>query len=226
MEIITKLQTELLNSYNNNEIDDSELMDRVKHLKDRYRHIAQLKQSMVDTVNVYVDELCTIDNLSNIHKELLDKHNSLKVLLEVPTIILGTRDTVDEDDEDDGEGVEDEHIKSVFNIMGYHTQLMSMYNAGDITYKVFVDSMVDTCNLDRSVYKNIAGRVDELLEELPSPDIGDERGVVEYLGVSNLLMRELYSSIDTRDGGEELQELFATYLAMLKETVGLVTRRS
>jgi len=113
METITKLQEQLFNSYNDGNIDGEKLVHGLKYVKDMHGHMVQLRKSMIDSIDIYIDglgntEAHTLENVTNMYKELLGKHNELKVLLTVPTTILGTRDSVDEDYRDYDEDYGDE----------------------------------------------------------------------------------------------------------------------
>ena len=197
MEIITNLQVKLCSCYNNGEIDESELVDKLRYVKEVHDDMAQLKQSMVDMCNAPMDELCntedTIDKISNIYKELMGKYDILKSCMP---------DSVDE------------HMRSVYNIMGYHMQLMVMYNNGDITAEVFVDEMGDACDLNRPVYKDIVDQVNELLVGLVSYPVTNADSVkwMKIVDVSNIVIRELYTSEYGKHEDEELQKLYTEYL--------------
>ena len=110
----------------------------------------------------------------------------------------------------------DGHIDSVRDIMGHHTQLLYMYNNGDITAEVFTEEMSDACNLDRDVYKDIAKQVRELLKELIQYPVTNADTVKEMkiVNISNMLMRELYN----KHGDDELQKMYVEYKTMLKQT--------
>ena len=207
MEIITKLQVRLCSKYNNGEIDETALAYKLKYVKDIYDDMIRLKQSMIDTIDIPMDELCntTVPSTHSIHKELMYKYNRLKALLEIPTSAWVIPDNVKE-----------EHIKSVHNIMGYHTQLLAMYNKEKITDEVFIDEMGDACSLDRPVYKDIMKHVMVLLEELlPYPSDNTKWEVIRSIEISNILMRELSIS-DIKH--EELQKLYTEYKTMVKQT--------
>jgi len=207
MEIITKLQVSLCSKYNNGEIDEAVLACKLKYVKDIYDDMIRLKQSMIDTIDVPMDELCntTVPTIHSIHKELMDKYNRLNALLEIPTSAWVIPDNVKE-----------EHIKSVHNIMGYHIHLMVMYNNEKIADEVFIDEMGDACSLDRPVYKDIMKHVMVLLEELlPYPSDNTKWEVIRSIEISNILMRELSIS-DIKH--EELQKLYTEYKTMVKQT--------
>jgi len=220
METITKLQLGLLNHYNNGEISESELIHELRYVKEAH-DIMELKQSIAHILDVYVDELCNMDNISSMHKLLTEEYKRLKELLVVPAVISSVDDSVGEEDE---KVDEDEHMKSVYNIIKYHIHLMTMYNDEDISSKLFVDVMGDACDLNRPVYKDIVEQVEELLKELPSyPIISNQHDVMETMDVSNVLIHTLYTH---EDGGEKLQELYEEYTDIIKETIKVVAVRS
>ena len=252
MEIITKIQEELFNSYNNDQIGESELIHEIKYVKEVHADMTRLKQSMIDKLDVPMDELCNtkdiVSILSTTHKQLMGKYGELKS-------ILGTSNTPDDvDDEDDVERYEDEEceeddvnntptddtptddedtddthtedMRNVSNMIRYHTQLMDTFNNEDITSKLFVSNMTDACDLSKPIYKGIVRQTRELLKELTSyPAISTQWKVMKCIDVSNIVIRGLYMSEYGKHEDEELEELFAKYIVMLKETVGTATSR-
>jgi len=225
MKIITKLQEKLSSNYINNKISESEFAAELKYLKDIQNDMIRLKQSMIDTSSVSMDELLdnreepTIDNMARIYEELLSKYTLLKFLLLVPIKAWSVPDSEDED--------EDEHIKRVYTIMGYHAQVMDSYIGKDISSEVFIEKMSNACDLNMSVYEEIVDKVTVLLEDLtPCPvtnaDTGKGMGIID---VSSILMGELYTHEYGKYKDEELQELYATYVTKLKETVEVAINR-
>jgi len=123
-------------------------------------------------------------------------------------------------------GEEDEHMKSVHNMVEYHIHLMAMYAKG-ITDEVFINAMDDACNLNRSIYKDIGEQVGELLKELTSyPTICTHWKTMKSIDVSNIMIHELYIHEYGKHRSGELQELYAEYVYTIKEIMCVVNRRS
>jgi len=229
METITKIQEELCSSYIDGEINEVELTDKLRYVKGIHDDMVRAKQSMVDICSAPMDELCNtevpvIDNISSIHKELMEKHIILKS-------ISGTSNTPDNvDDEDDVNDTytddEDTDDEAAFNMIRYHIQLMDMFNNEDITSELFVSSMTDACDLSNPVYKSNVSETREMLGNmLVFPEVSPQWEVARSMDVSNILICGLYMREYGKHKDEELEELIATYVAMLKETMETATSR-
>ena len=122
-------------------------------------------------------------------------------------------------------GEEDEHMKSVHNMVEYHIHLMTMYVEG-ISDEVFIDEMGIACDLDKPVYGEIADHVKELLKELtPYTVLGTEWEVVNLIDVSTMLMDELFTHEQGKHMDMALQEQFSRYSDIAIEAGREVIRR-
>ena len=127
--------------------------------------------------------------------------------------------------EEDEKVDEDEHMKSVHNMVEYHIHLMTMYVEG-ISDEVFIDEMGIACDLDKPVYGEIADHVKELLKELtPYTVLGTEWEVVNLIDVSTMLMDELFTHEQGKHMDMALQEQFSRYSDIAIEAGREVIRR-
>ena len=229
METITKIQEELCSSYIDGEINEVELTDKLRYVKGIHDDMVQLRQTMADICSAPMDELCNtevpvIDNISSIHKELMGKYAILKSI----SVTSNTPDNVDDEDDVNDTDTDDEDTddEAAFNMIRYHIQLMGMFNNEDITSEQFVSSMTDACDLSNPVYKSNVSETREMSGNmLVFPVVSPQWEVARSMDVSNILICGLYMREYGKHKDGELEELIATYIAMLKETMETATSR-
>jgi len=230
MENIYKLHTDLLGSYASNTITEPELIGALESIKE------------MEVVNADISRLN--QEISDMHKDLLDKYKTLKTMVGeyIKTVYGDTPDPrVISDIIDHSAGnvmsdaihavYEDRDItsvsdpESVRDIIKSHTDIMYRYVGGYITHEVYIKEMSSACKLDRQIFDGIRDVIESTIQELTSYDTTTPIGEIKkYTDMSSTIVHALCLQEYAPHTKGILDGTYDKYIEILKQVIASISK--